>query len=244
MLTLSQAVIVTTARHLCTSEISVYNCYIFFYLSPNYLRVYSVVLIYSSAVRYSSCHLRVQETAPSLVSQSQSPQSSISKLEPPHSLSFAGFPPLPWCGQVPSLVSQSQSPSHPLVCHWVYLFFSVVWCGLVPSLVSQSQKPQVWYLKARAPPTLWSPTGSTSSSLWRGVVLSPVWYRKARAPSLVSQSQSPPHPLVYCWVSLSFSVVWCGQMSFSEHTATTYKDRCSGLASSMRRRLEGQGVQR
>ena len=172
-----------------------------------------MVFLYPSAVRYSSSYLRVQETAPSLVSQSQSPQSSISKLEPPHFLSFAGFPSLPWCGQV-------------------------------PSLVSQSQKPQVWYLKARAPPTLWSPTGSTSSSLWRGVVLSPVWYRKARAPSLVSQSQSPSHPLVYCWVSLSFSVVWCGLMSFSEHTATTYKDRCSGLAASMRRRLEGQGVQR
>ena len=128
-----------TARHLCTSENSVDNFYIFFYRSPNYLRVYSVVFLYPSAVRYSSCYLRVQETAPSLVSQSQSPQSSISKLEPPHFLSFAGFPSLPWCGQV-------------------------------PSLVSQSQKPQVWYLKARAPPTLWSTAGSPSPSLWCGVV--------------------------------------------------------------------------
>ena len=145
-----------------------------------------------------SCHLRVQEIAPSLVSLSQNPPS------PPFS----------------------------------------VWCGRAPSLVSHSQRPQVWYRKARAPPTLWFPTGSTSLSPWRGVVLSPVWYHKARAPSLVSQSQNPPHPLVCCWVSLSFSVVWCGLMSFSEHTATTYKDRCSGLAASMRRRLEGQGVQR
>ena len=33
---------------------------------------------------------------------------------------------------------------------------------------------------------------------------------KPEAPSLVSQSQSPSHPLVYYWVSLFFSVVWCG----------------------------------
>ena len=95
LLTLSQAAIVTTARHLCTSENSVDNFYALSYQPPNYLRVYSVVFLYPSAVR---------------------------------------------------------------------------------------------------------------------------------------------------WVSLSFSVVWCGRMSFSEHTATTYKDRCSGLASNVGRRLEEQRV--
>ena len=50
------------------------------------------------------------------------------------------------------------------------------------------------------------------------------------------------YPSAVRWVSLSFSVVWCGRMSFSEHTATTYKDRCSGLASNVGRRLEEQGV--
>ena len=147
---------------------------IFFYLSPNYLRVYYVVLSYSSVVWYPSCHLRVQETAPSLVSQSQSPQSSISKLEPPHSLSFAGFPPLPWCGQVPSLVSQSQSPSLPL------LLCGVVWScpksGIAkpeaPSLVSQSQSPS-----------------HPLVSHWVYLFFSVAWC--GLVPSLVSQSQSP-----------------------------------------------------
>ena len=102
-----------------------------------------------------------------------------------------------------------------------------VWCGRAPSLVSHSQRPQVWYRIARAPPTLWVSTGSTSLSSWCGLV---PW--------------NPPHLVVCGWVSLSCSVVWCGRMSLPEHTATTYKDRCSGLAASMRRRLEGQGVQR
>ena len=50
------------------------------------------------------------------------------------------------------------------------------------------------------------------------------------------------YPSAVRWVSLSFSVVWCGWMSFSEHKALTYKDRCSGLASNAGRRLEEQEV--
>ena len=41
-----------TARHLCTSENSVDNFYIFSYQPPNYLRVYSVVILFPSAVRW------------------------------------------------------------------------------------------------------------------------------------------------------------------------------------------------
>ena len=41
-----------TARHLCTSENSVDNFYIFSYQPPNYLRVYSVVFLFPSAVRW------------------------------------------------------------------------------------------------------------------------------------------------------------------------------------------------
>ena len=44
-------------------------------------------------------------------------------------------------------------------------------------------------------------------------------------------------PSAVRWVFLSFSVVWCGRMSFSEH-----KDRCSGLASNAVRRLDEQEV--
>ena len=40
-----------TARHLCTSENSV-DFYIFSYQPPNYLRVYSVVYLFPSAVRW------------------------------------------------------------------------------------------------------------------------------------------------------------------------------------------------
>ena len=41
-----------TARHLCTSENSVDNFYALSYQPPNYLRVYSVVFLFPSAVRW------------------------------------------------------------------------------------------------------------------------------------------------------------------------------------------------
>ena len=44
-------------------------------------------------------------------------------------------------------------------------------------------------------------------------------------------------PSAVRWVFLSFSVVWCGRMSFLEH-----KDWCSGLASNAVRRLDEQEV--
>ena len=65
----------------------------------------------------------------------------------------------------------------------------------------------------------------TSLSSWRGVVSSP---------------RTPPYLVVCGWVSLSFFVVWCGRMSFLENTATTYKDRCSGLAASIGEGLKGK----
>ena len=41
-----------TARHLCTSENSVDNFYALSHQPPNYLRVYSVVFLFPSAVRW------------------------------------------------------------------------------------------------------------------------------------------------------------------------------------------------
>ena len=81
--------------------------------------------------------------------------------------------------EAPSLVSQSQSPSHPLVCHWVYLFFSVVWCGLVPSLVSQSQSPKSGIAKPEPLPPFGLLLGLPL--LLRGVVWSDVLLGARRA---------------------------------------------------------------
>ena len=132
-----------TARHLCTSENSVDNFYIFFYQPPNYLRVYSVVFLYPSAVRWVS-------------------------------LSFS----VVWCGLVPSLVSQSQSPKsgiskpEPLPPFGLPLGLPLLLCGVVwscPQSGIAKPEPQVWYRKARTPPTRWSAAGSPSPSPWCGV---------------------------------------------------------------------------
>ena len=52
LLTLSQAAIVTTARHLCTKLNSVYNLYTFLYRFLGHLRVYTWVFLYPSVARY------------------------------------------------------------------------------------------------------------------------------------------------------------------------------------------------
>ena len=108
-------------------------------------------------------------------------------------------------------------------------------------LVSLSQYPPLpsWYLRVQVSGIAKPEPPHLSPSLWCGL---PLVYSLF---VVICGWASLSYSVVWCgWVSLSYSVVWRGWMSLPEHTATTYRDRCSGLAADMRRRLQGQGVQR
>ena len=113
------------------------------------------VFLYPSVARYPSSYLRVQETAPSLVSQSQSPSLVSQSQNPPTSSTY---------GSTPGSPSTSQ------------------WRGTSLATFESRKQPPVWYLKARAPslvsqsqspPTFVSTAGSPSPSPWCGPGNSP-----------------------------------------------------------------------
>ena len=107
-------------------------------------------------------------------------------------------------------------------------------------LVSLSQDPPLpsWYLRVQVSGISKPEPPHLSPSLWCGLPLVYSLFVVRCVP------KNPSHLVICGWVPLSYSVVWRGWMSLPEHTATTYRDRCSGLAANMRRRLQGQGVQR
>ena len=141
LLTLSQAAIVTTARHLCTKLNSVYNLYTFLYRFLGHLRVYTWVFLYPSVARYPSSYLRVQETAPSLVSQSQSPSLVSQSQSPPSSGLLLGLPPFPAWSSPQSGISKPEpqvwylkartSPLSGLLLSLPLLLCGVVWSNVL-----------------------------------------------------------------------------------------------------------------
>ena len=164
LLTLSQAAIVTTARHLCTKLNSVYNLYTFLYRFLGHLRVYTWVFLYPSVARYPLATFGSKKQPPVWYLKARAPVWYLKARTPPLPV-LTGLHlglPLPPSGVVPlwPLSSLGNSPQ---------------------SGISKPEPP-VWYLKARAPPL---------SCLLLGLPLLPHGVVQETAPSLVSQSQSP-----------------------------------------------------